>query len=187
MLRYHYQYTDVPRAAVALRFLRRLNGLQPWWHVHRTYGPRLGRRAAWTPFRPDFLPYWGSQWTTLRRECAESVAEASRGAKALVEYFARTVCPDESFAQTVLVNDSRFRLCNDNLRFVDVRGSRDGHPRILRLADGPALLGGGYSFARKFDIAVDETILDWLDARLTFPVSPSSAPRTAAPATRRPH
>lgn len=168
-LRYLYQYTDAGRAAPALRLLRRLNGLQPWWHVHLTYGPRIGRRAWSTPFGPGLHPYWGSQWTTLRRVCAERVAEAARGEARLVEYFERTICPDEAFAQTVLVDDPRFRLCNDNLRFIDMRGSRDGRPRVLGLADGPALVAGGYAFARKFDTEVDAAILDWLDRRLTPP------------------
>lgn len=165
-LRYGYQYRDLPRARPALRLLRSLNGLQPWWHVHLTYGPRLGVRARRTPFGPALRPYWGSQWTTLRRASAERVAEAARGGSPLAAYFARTVCPDEAFAQTVLVNDPRLRLANDNLRFVDVRGSRDGHPRVLRLADGPALLAGGYAFARKLDPEVDPALLDWLDERL---------------------
>jgi hypothetical protein len=168
-LRYEYQYRDVAWGAPALAALHALNGVQPWFHVHRTYGPRLGVRARRTPFGPGLRPYWGSQWTTLRRACAERVAEAARGGGPLARYFARTVCPDEAFAQTVLVNDPRFRLANDNLRFVDVRGSRDGHPRALGLADGPALLAGGYAFARKIDPAADPDLRDWLDEHAPHP------------------
>jgi hypothetical protein len=161
-LRYTFRYRDLPRAAPWLRLLRRANGLQPWWHVHLTYGPRLGRRARQTPFGKHLRPMWGSQWTTLSRRAAERVAEAARGP--LAAWFAATVCPDEAFAQTVLVADPCFRLANDNLRFVDVRGSRDGHPRALRVADGPALLAGGYAFARKIDPAAGGPDLrDWLD------------------------
>jgi hypothetical protein len=94
------------------------------------------------------------------------VAEAARGGEPLARYFARTVCPDEAFAQTVLVNDPRFRLANDNLRYLDVRGSRNGRPRVLTMADAPALAAGGYCFARKLDPAVDPGLLDWLDERL---------------------
>jgi hypothetical protein len=165
-LRYEYQYRDVAWGAPALAALHALNGVQPWFHVHRTYGPRLGVRARRTPFGPGLRPYWGSQWSTLRRACAERVAEGARGGGPLARYFARTVCPDEAFAQTVLVNDPRFRLANDNLRFVDVRGSRDGRPRVLTMADAPALAAGGYCFARKLDPAVDPGLLDWLDERL---------------------
>ncbi|HEX2164829.1 MAG TPA: hypothetical protein VHM02_12840 [Thermoanaerobaculia bacterium] len=162
-LRYLYQYRELPRRAGALRLLRRANGLQPWWHVHLTYGPLLGVRARATPFGPALRPAWGSQWTTLRRAAAEAVAAAARGP--LADWFRRTVCPDEAFAQTVLVSDPRFRLVNDNLRFADVAGARDGHPRVLRLADGPALVAGGYAFARKLDLAAEPALFDWLDQR----------------------
>jgi hypothetical protein len=175
-VRYFYRYTDRPGAVATLRLLRKANGLQPWWHVHLVYGPRLGVRVRGTPFGPGLRPCWGSQWTTLRRACAERVAEAAREGSALVEQFRRTVCPDEAFVQTVLVNDGRFRLCNDSLRYVDMRGSRDGRPRVLGLADGPALAAGGWAFARKFDVDVDAAILDWLDERL----APAGSPRAPA-------
>ena len=169
-LRYLYRYRDLPRAAPFLALLRRANGLQPWWHVHLTYGPRLGVRARRTPFGPNLRPLWGSQWTTLTRRAALAVAAAARGP--LADWFATTVCPDEAFAQTVLVADGRFRLVDDNQRFVDVRGSRDGHPRTLDLADGPALLAGGYAFARKFDPRPGETDLrDWLDTHAPHPTA----------------
>jgi hypothetical protein len=164
-LRYDYRYRDVGWPGPALRLVRALNGVQHRWHLHLTYGPRLGRRAPRTSSGPRLPVCWGSQWTTLRRSCAERVAEAARGE--LAERFAATVCPDEAFAQTVLVNDPRFRLANDNLRFVDVGGSRDGRPRVLRLADGPAISAGAYAFARKFDTEVDAAVLDWLDERLS--------------------
>lgn len=161
-LRYLYRYRELPRAAPLLRLLRRANGLQPWWHVQLTYGPRLGVRARRHPFGPELRPVWGSQWTTLSRRAAEAVAAAARGP--LADWFATTVCPDEAFAQTVLVNDRRFLLVNDNRRFVDVRGSRDGHPRTLDVADGPALVGGGYDFARKLDPEPrGPDLRDWLD------------------------
>ena len=84
----------------------------------------------------------------------------------LIDYYRRTVCPDESLVQTLLVNAGRFRLCNDNLRYADTRGSRDGRPRLLGVADLPLLTAGAYHFARKFDLAYDARVLDLLDERL---------------------
>jgi len=181
-VRYFYRYADHPKAAPALRVLRKANGLQPWWHVHLVYGPRLGVRVRRPPFGPGLRPCWGSQWTTLRRASAERVAEAARAGSPLVEHFRQTVCPDEAFAQTVLVHDGRFRLSNDNLRYVDMRGSRDGRPRVLGLPDRPALAAGGYAFARKFDAEVDAAILDWLDLRL----APAGTPGAPAGMSLRP-
>jgi hypothetical protein len=173
-LRYDYRWRELPRAAPLLRALRLLNGVQSLWHVHFTYGPRLGVRAFRSPLRGAFRPYVGLQWTTLRRACAEQVARVAREDAVLRDHFEHTICPDEAFAQTVLVNDGRFRLCNDPRRYTDFRNSADGRPRVLCMADLPALTGGGDHFARKFDCADDPYVLDWLDANvLAAPVADS--------------
>jgi hypothetical protein len=165
-VRYEFRYVDVPRAARLLPWLRRLNGLQPWFQVHVTYGPRLGRRVGKVPALAGRRVNRGSQWTTLRRACAERVAEARRKEPELVRYFASTICPDEAFAQTVLLGVSGLRLCNDNLRFVRACTRTDGHPPVLRLEDGPVLAASGKHFGRKVDPEVDAGLLAFLDARL---------------------
>jgi hypothetical protein len=164
-VRYLYRYFDLPGWERALRLLRPLNRFQNVFNVHLTYGPRLGVRSRF-PGPPGRAPFVGSQWTTLRRHCAERILATARDDGDLVSHFQRTVCPDEAFAQTVLIHDGAYHLCNDNQRFVDFQGSRDGHARTLTLADCPALVTGGYHFARKFDCDVDATALDWLDAHL---------------------
>lgn len=165
-IRYLYRYVDLPGWETALRFARPLNKLQTAFNVHLTYGPRLGIRARFPGAATGHAPFVGSQWTALRRRCAEQLLATARGGGEVVAHFERTVCPDEAFAQTVLINDGRFRLCNDNLRFADTKGSRDGHARTLTRADGPALVAGDYYFARKFDLDADPAALDWLDAHL---------------------
>jgi hypothetical protein len=165
-LRYLYRYRDCPRWGLGLRLMRPLNRVQSRIHVHLTYGPRLGRRAADLPFGSHLVPYVGAQWTTLRRACAEHLLAVARGGGALVEHLAHTVCPDEAFAQSVLVNEPRWRLHNDDRRYADFAGSRDGHPRVLGRIDAERLLGGRYHFARKFDLAADPAPLDWLDRHL---------------------
>ena len=165
--RYGYQYADAPRwLSLWLRPLHVFNGVQSFLHLHLTYGPRIGVRARHSPFQHGFVCYGGSQWLTLRRSCAEYLAENVRREAALLAYYRRCVCPDESVCQTILVNGGRFRLCNDNLRFMDFRGSRTGSPRVLTLADFEALADDRYHFARKFDLDVDARILDRLDARI---------------------
>ncbi len=167
IVRYGYRYRDAPRwLAPALTILRRLNKVQPLLHVHLTYGPRVGIRARRTPFTTGRVCYGGWQWTTLRRACAEFVLEETRRETELVDHYRHTICPDESLVQTVLVNSGRFRLANDNLRYADHRGSRDGRPRLLGVADLDRITGGGYHFARKFDLAHDARVLDLLDQRL---------------------
>ena len=165
LVRYHYRYRELPRLAWLVRALRPLNGLQRLFHAHLTYGPRLGIRLRHPPLPAGKAVYYGSQWTTVRRRCAEALAEAAREDTMLVAYFAHTICPDEAFAQTCLVN-AGFELDDDNLRFVDMAGSRDGHPRLLALADAERLVAGRYHFARKVDVERDPLLVDWLDRRL---------------------
>lgn len=165
-VRYLYRYFDLPGYGAVLRFLRPLNKLQNVFNVHLTYGPRLGIRAQYPGAASGQAPFCGSQWTTLRRRGAERLLATARCSGSVVDHFKRTVVPDEAFAQTVLIHDGSFALCNDDLRFVDFQSSRDGHPRILTSADCSALVAGGYHFARKFDLEIDAAALDWLDAHL---------------------
>jgi core-2/I-Branching enzyme len=168
VVRYGYQYFDAPAWALPLlRALRAGNGLQPFVHCHLTYGPRIGvRRRRQQPFHEGFRCYAGTQWTVLRRACAEYVAERVRGGDPLVQWFRRTICPDEAVVQTLLVNSGRFQLVDDDLRFVDVSGSRDGRPRTLTVKDLPTLTSGRHYFARKFDASGSSEVLDLLDARI---------------------
>jgi hypothetical protein len=154
--------------------MRPFNGVQRHFHVQLTYGPRLGVRVRRPPFGPGAVPYCGSQWTTLRRGCAETLLAVARAGGELTRHFTTTLCPDEAFAQTVLVNAPGLRLRNDNLRFVDSAGTRDGHPRTLGAADAERLRGSHCHFARKFDCAGDSAILDWLDTHaLAAPSGPA--------------
>jgi len=174
--RYYYRYREAPRwTAAGLRLARALNGVQPLVHVHLVYGPRIGIRARRTPFDAGRVCYAGWQWTTLRRACAEFVLEAVARERELVDYYRRTICPDESLVQTLLVNDGRFRLVNDNLRYAETGGA-DGRARLLGVADLDAIAGGRYHFARKFDLGHDARVLDLLDERLARG-APAVAPR----------
>ena len=156
----------MPRWALpALRLLRSLNGVQSLVHVHLVYGPRIGIRARRTPFDAGRICYAGWQWTTLRRACAESVLAGVERERELIDHYRRTICPDESLVQTLLVNDGRFRLIDDNRRYADT-GGPDGRARLLGVADLDEIISGRYDFARKFDLGHDARVLDMLDERL---------------------
>lgn len=166
-IRYYYQYADAPAwMAPALRFVRWTNRIQNLTHIHLTYGPRVGLRRRPSPWDRGLTCYVGSQWTMLRRACAEYVLERVRSDGELMRWFGGTICADEAVVQTLLLNSGRFNLCNDDLRFVDFTGSRDGRPRTLTADDLPVITGGAYYFARKFDPQNDPRVLDLLDERL---------------------
>lgn len=165
-VRYEYRYVDKPRLLPLLRVLRKANGWQPWFQVHLTYGPRVGRRLWHIPALHGRTVYRGSQWTTLRRAAVDKVIAAYRGEPELVRYFEGTVCSDEAFVQTVLMGEKGLRFCNDHRRCVGAVYSKDGHPYTWRLQDGPRLAASGCHFARKVDPDVDAALLDYLDAHL---------------------
>lgn len=167
--RYGYQYYDPPAWARPLaRALRAANGVQPWVHVYLTYGVQVGLRARRPPFGPGFPCYAGLQWHALSRPCVEHLAAFRRAEPRVIDYYRRTILPDESLFQTVLANAGRFRLANDDRRYYDFGATRDGHPRTLTAADLPLLAGRGYHFARKLDLERHPELFDLLDQRV-FP------------------
>jgi hypothetical protein len=168
-VRYQYRYVDKPRLLPLLRVLRKANSWQPWFQVHLTYGPRLGRRLRHIPALRGRTVYRGSQWTTLRRVAVDKVMAAYRGEPELVRYFEGTVCSDEAFVQTVLMGEKGLRFCNDHRRCVGRVYGKDGHPQTWKLADGPALVASGCHFGRKIDPDVDAALIDYLDERLAAP------------------
>ena len=167
VVRYGYQYRSAPRwTTPLLRLLRAFNGVQPFVHFHLVYGPRIGLRARRTPFGPGRVCYAGYIWVTLRRACAEFLLEQLPRQSDLIAYYARCICPDESLLQTLLGNAGKFRLIDDDLRYADFAGSRDGRPRVLGDSDFETITDARYHFARKLDAARDPRLLDRLDARI---------------------
>lgn len=163
--RYFFQYFDAPSWTLpALRVARLLNRVQSLVHIHLCYGPRVGVRWRRSPFGRRLTCYAGLQWTTLRRSCAEHLLERAHAEPRLMQWFHRTICPDEAVVQTLLLNGCRFELHNDPLRYMDFTGSRDGRPRCLSADDLPLLTSGPYYFARKFER--DAPVLGLLDARI---------------------
>lgn len=167
VFRYRYQYRKIaPGWVPLLRLLKPLNRLQSLVHLQTTYGPRLGVRARATPFRPGRVCYAGIQWTTLGRRAVERLRALLARETGLLDYYGRTLCPDESVVQTLLLNERDLRFANASLRYVDSRGTRDGRPRTLGREDLAALEDPAVHFARKFDATADRALLDRLDARL---------------------
>jgi hypothetical protein len=141
----------------------RFRGLIPNIQFFLTYGPIVGIPASETPFTDAFLCYGGYQWHSLSRDCVLYIDDYIQKRPDLIQYYARTVVPDESLIQTILVNSGRFKLHNGSMRFADTDGREYGHARILTESDYDNLVSGNYHFARKFDSMIDPRILDKLD------------------------
>lgn len=110
------------------------------------------------------IRYYGSQWVMLSRAFCDwavstPLAEAGCGTLNL------TFIPDEFLTQQLIMSSPwRDTLVPDNKRFALFTG--DAHPRVLRLEDMATLERSDAFFARKFDPAVDDAVLDAISRRI---------------------
>jgi hypothetical protein len=125
--------------------------------------PRLGivRRSI---FNAGWRCYKGPSWLALSRRAAERVLEVVDGRPELSRFYARTLNPDESLLQTVLYNQPDMKALAAKMTFTVWKGESSPHPNLIGLQDVDEVLASGCAFARKFDIAVDEAVLDAIDA-----------------------
>lgn len=165
--RYFYRYRKWDaRWWPRLKRMGIVNKLTSLVHLQTTFGPYVGVRRWDHPFKNGVRCYGGSAWHTLRRECVDSLVQLRAQNDPLVEYFRTTQSPEEAFYQTALVNGGRFKLCNDTLRLIDFANAVGGSPRTFVAADFERLAATPAFFGRKFDVTVDERILDMIDTRL---------------------
>lgn len=153
-----------------------------YWHLHwRGWELPLMKRARsllpmpeqiWSvlarllpfQFRPPVNLKWfgGSSYWCLTRDCIEYVDELTKRNKRLVKFFEHIGIPGEIFFQTVLLNSPfKDQVVNDSLRYIVWPNAR--HPAILGKQHFDLFIGTNNLFARKFDITVDETVLDMID------------------------
>jgi len=160
--RYFCQYYRLPNWAG--KFLARALAIQKFtpFIISIYYGCLIGLPAKKTPFHRNFLCYGGSQWHTLSRKCVTYIKDFVSNNHQVVKYYKKTLVPDESFIQTILINNPNFKFCNDNKRYVDFTGTERGHARILTMHDYENITNGGFHFARKFD--QNTQILEMLEA-----------------------
>jgi hypothetical protein len=121
--------------------------------------PFLRRR-----FPVGLEPWGGSAWCVLSDEAVETVL-AFRGERPdAFDFFRHAKSPVEIFFQTVLLNCARDRVADESVHYIEWPGG--SHPRTFTSADFDRLAASGKPFARKFDVAVDEEILDVIDREL---------------------
>lgn len=170
--RYLYHYWRLSRGelpSLARKLLsaprRLLNNVQPFVRLDTSFGLHVGRRARPPIFDERFRCYGGRYFMALSGRTAAYLARFTRERPEIVAYFARTLLSDESYIQTVLVNNPELRLRDQDLFYIDWRGGRLGSPRTLGTADYQEIVASGAYFARKFDASQDARILDLLDER----------------------
>jgi len=164
--RYHLRWRRAP-GALGSSLLRSAARVMPLLRAREMpSGTWIGSPPWRSPFGPELVCHYGSDWFSLSRAAVEAVDAFRRERPEVVDYYARTLIPTESFVQTVLANDESMRLSGTNRRYSiwDSPGMRG--PRILEAHDVDLLVGSGGDFARKFDETVDAAALDEIDRRV---------------------
>jgi hypothetical protein len=138
-------------------------------------GP-LGLRPLPPLFTDRFRCYKGSQWFTLNERSLYHILRFNAANPRFMRHYRRTIMPDESFFQTILMNEPSLHINTDPKRFISWLDFHAPSPEILTAADFGRITASGCHFARKFDALVDSDILDMLD-RHRNPSAASARPR----------
>ena len=106
-----------------------------------------------------------SQWFTIPPDMAEYMIDFLEKSKAFRRFFKYSWAPDEMIFQTILYNSTfRDRMINDNLLYVDWSQGL-ASPKNLTMEDRDKIVNSGKFFARKFNPEVDQTVIDFFDAK----------------------
>lgn len=113
---------------------------------------------------PDGIVAVGrSQWFVATGEAVAYMINYARKEKWISRFFKYSWAADEIFFHTILYNSPlRSQMVNNNLLYVDW-SAHEPNPKTLTIADADAIVSSGKLFARKFDMATDSTILDYID------------------------
>lgn len=125
---------------------------------------RMKRR--WSGFLPSL--HGGGTWWSITRPCAEYIVKYTRSNTALLERLKYTLCPEEIYFQTVLMN-SPFanQVVNDHKRYIDWESRNGNNPANLDMSDFEKLMSSDKLFARKFDYPVSEELCNAVKKRIT--------------------
>lgn len=129
---------------------------------------RLGRYTVRTPWRvggvyEDFAPYYGDFWFTANSRVGRLLASPTKRHEVLQRHLRTRSVPDETYVQTVLMNEADLTIDLDNKRFADWNGG-GAHPTFLVEEQLPQMLASGAFFARKF--RAGSSVLDRIDSLL---------------------
>ena len=115
----------------------------------------------------DIIFQKGRNWFSITHGLAKLVVEKEAW---IQEVFGQSVCGDELFLQTVARNSEYVeKICNPNTmpeipdtRYIDWKRGSNNNPYVFREEDFEELKNAPGLFARKFDLNVDEKIVEKL-------------------------
>jgi hypothetical protein len=114
---------------------------------------------------PTAMQFHGTSSTfwTLSPDCAYYVMDKIENDHKLVRFLRYTWGSDEFVFQTVIMNSPyKDSVLNNNFRYIDWSGG-GSHPKLLLTEDYEKIIATDNIIGRKFNMDVDENILDLLD------------------------
>jgi hypothetical protein len=117
----------------------------------------------------NFVPHGGSTWWALSREACEYIQSFVANEPRVVNFFKHTICPDESFFQTILGNSPYKVKIQRNLTYTDWSGGGSSPAYITEKHLGffastssitmdDAYGAGEVLFARKFSDQAEDIV-----------------------------
>jgi len=128
--------------------------------IQRLINSLARRRKA-----PTNMRFYGTNSTfwTISPECAYYVMAHIENDRKLKRFLKYTWGSDEFIFQTVIMNSPyKDDVINNNYRYVDWSGG-GAHPKMLLTEDYEKIIATDNIFGRKFNMDIDENILDMLD------------------------
>ena len=105
----------------------------------------------------DLKLYIGSQWWCLNRKTVEWVTQYVDMHPEVFLFYKKTLCSDESFFHTLVMNSPYADCTESNLVYVDWSEGKSS-PKVLREADYEKMVSSGKLLARKIDVTVDQEL-----------------------------
>ena len=125
-------------------------------------------------FPLDYTIVGRSNWFTLTSPAVQYIHDFVKQHPNVVRYFKFCWGADEFIFATTLYNSPFRDRIRENLVYVDWTGQKEGHPRILNVADYDKMKASGKLFGRKFDADADYRILEMLEESI---IAERSSPR----------
>ena len=117
---------------------------------------------------PDDLKYWfGSQWWCLNGKTVQWIADYLNEHPEYGKFFEHSLCPDECFFQTLVMNSpfaSRVRPFLHYIKWEEGKSS----PQTITMADCEKCMASGKLMARKFDIDEEPEITKKLENLIAY-------------------
>ena len=140
-----------------------LIGREKWQRPIRGFYKTIGMALPFIQrkVKPASRLYCGSQWWVLRASVVKWMLHELENRDRWISFYSHSLNPDEGLFQTLYMA-SPFKNDRDSiLTYIDW-SEHGSSPKTLDVSDLDAMRESGKFFARKFDLAVDSSVLDFL-------------------------